>query len=389
MLLFNIYKKYLFYYNIYNMIKTLSRRITTSCLAPQFSRQFFETTGALTQQKIRAMLGAQKSYFLFIPDITVDRFEHVSGHSPRTLFINSETPCLHLAQRYQFELLQKRDEQTSLMPLCEIFETYQLSYERLCTQALQNDIEEFHQALFPQMSSMDCCTGRSNWGGIVYRENEDLIKQYNEAYAIYKKNPKSFYAYYRLSLIINDLLNITNTHRCLSSYINDFISKRGASKFKLKGITYNNDRPSAEAHYDPNTELLNFSDQFFKASLSSQAFTTLHEIKHTAQLPAFDPFSAAEAELGADMFAASELSCEVCLKMHQLTREKEPISQPGYFRSYDFNYWIALRKDSRCTAHCCDTKELEQAIQDKQLSRAAAIDRTMGTLLNRLPDVHK
>lgn len=249
------------------------------------------------------------------------------------------------------------------------------------------DIELFHQTYIQDMRSMDVA--------------KSLLQKYDEAYKLYQIDPSS---YDFLVLIMHDLLHVTKERRGIISYIRSYIDNHPMYGFEVRRITFNNDLPQSIAHYDPcfDMQIMNFSDNFFEISPSCQAFILLHELRHTAQALYLDDSVPREfIEMEAEEFAAHNLPCDICLRVAQDLRRQNPIREPGYLQSHQFNPYISEKKalGLRCKAHSTNPdilQKLEQAFLVQKIyewrgeidpDTVRGIDHAMGTVLDRLPDV--
>lgn len=340
------------------MFKSISRRLNTH------HHGYSQLTSC-----VPAMCRGKEGIY-FIPDVTKKGAHHL--YSPLTTF-NSQREVFCLAQQYQEELIRMTSVQKTLFPLVLIYDHYQDLYQATEEKKLREEMEYFYARAIPEIRLID--------------KVKDTLMLYEGAYEIYQKDPSSFQSYYYLSLLMNDLLNETINERTITAYVRSFIANHPSECFKLSQITFNNERRSAVAHYDPNSQTLNISDVFFRESPSEQAFNILHELKHTTQRPCFmdDVFAMAKDEQEADEFASRNIKCDLCLRVTQLARQTFPIGLPGYFQADSFNRYIQL-SNVRCKAHSgCDADLLEKEFRNGNIYSVRDLDRSMGTLFDRLP----
>lgn len=308
-------------------------------------------------------------------------------HILKTDYIDKERDFLSLFKECHTGIIAEMNNKiypASWRGADQVYAKYKKIYEENYIEQLPQSIERFHQVEFLDIKNIESVSEMIKNGYLVFYDN-------------YKQHPECFYSYYNLAACINDLLNFTSHYRNLSEYIWKYKSKYEIEKtFKLKHIQYKNDVKAAFAYYSrQDNQMLNFSERFFEdLCLSQQAFTLLHEIEHTTQdlaMITWDPFedqmNVSIHERGADSAAASQIKCEICLKIEQLQRKLYPINKPGYFNSCNFDAYIERNKDNRCKAHSCDTKELEQALLNQDMCKVKQIDNAIGTLYDRLPSV--
>jgi len=314
--------------------------------------------------------------------------------SPMTNYIGQMQDWFDLYRQYRIEYdacSSTDDHQLSFVLIASLDEKYQSLYEKDFDGSISFGIEAFHQNDFPKI-----------------RDRFDVSTvAYTEAYESYKRTPKSFLAYHYLVLHINDLLNLISGKRNISEYVFQYKAKKesekGQRRCNLQSVTFNDGEKRAVAYYDGQEECINFEERFFDNCLSQQAFTLLHEIEHSFQEKFFvsvsktfeDMIESTQREKEADNAAASQLPCEICLKINQLQRYLFPVDfQLGYMQDFDFDSHIEHCKNKRCKAHSCNTTELEQKIifakktnSQGLFNEVKTLDNAMGTLYDRLPSV--
>lgn len=300
--------------------------------------------------------------------------------NPETPYSNETTneyPCLSSAGEYQTAL----DLANSLSDCRSVYNRFQANWKEetaVKPQQIEEGINRFDATDVPFLEDIE-------------NIQQDLLI-YRELYNIYKENPKCFYHYYELCNIINDLVNKTKKEREIQRYIREYITHHHKDGYKLKRLTFNNNRRCL-AYYDPNIQIINFGPAFFNLPLSCQAFTLLHELKHTTQRPGLigDVFAQAKDEREAEEFAASNLNCDVCLQIQQLHSKYFPIDEVGYFKARDYQQYIESAKTlkKRCRQHCSDPSLLLNELQRNRPSwyDVKKLDSTNGTIVDRLPTI--
>lgn len=306
----------------------------------------------------------------------------IGGVVRSLLFLPSSICCftgqsrsyLQLAKNYQEELCRCSGKGIDL------FDSYQKVYdfyqEKYRYPLVERGIEEFNRDELPSLRHIE-------------RFGESVCTTYDEAYPVFMENRDCFHAYSVLSHEIGWLLRETQTERALNYCIQQY--KKIYSEMKLDIVKYQWCEEGA-ACYRRDERSINFPPDVFESSPSEQAFTVLHEIRHSMQEDPpsiFDDYldvisAKRRRESDADTFAASQISCELCLRVKQYSRKRFPAQSAGYFQPQDFIPFIAKRREKRCEAHRCDTTSLEQAMEKNDFAMVREIDRQMGDVFQRL-----